>query len=63
MNSELQALFHADQEERTNHPDYGAPEYWALRGSDTERRSVFKAASLSYIMVGCVRGNGDDLHR
>jgi hypothetical protein len=37
MNSELQTLFRADQDERTNHPDYGTPEYWALRGRDTER--------------------------
>ncbi|HBB88256.1 MAG TPA: hypothetical protein DC047_11630 [Blastocatellia bacterium] len=38
MNSELQALFRADQDERANHPDYGTPEYWTLRGRDTERR-------------------------
>ncbi len=38
MNSELQDLFRADQVERSNHPDYGTPEYWALRWRDTERR-------------------------
>ena len=38
MNSELQALFRADQDERTKHPDYGTPEYWMLREQDTERR-------------------------
>jgi hypothetical protein len=38
MNSELQALFRADQDERTNHPDYGTPEYWLLRELDAERR-------------------------
>lgn len=38
MNSELQDLFRADQDERAIHPDYGTPEYWALRARDTERR-------------------------
>jgi hypothetical protein len=38
MSSELQDLFRADQEERTNHPDYGTPEYWSLRERDAERR-------------------------
>jgi len=38
MSSKLQDLFRADQAERKNHPDYGTPEYWALRGRDTERR-------------------------
>jgi hypothetical protein len=39
MNSELQDLFRADQDERTNHPVYGTPEYWALRELDAERRT------------------------
>jgi hypothetical protein len=38
MSSELQDLFRADQDERTNHPDYGTPEYWSLRERDAERR-------------------------
>ena len=38
MNSELQALSSADEDERTNHPACGTPEYWALRGRDAERR-------------------------
>lgn len=38
MNSELQDLFRADQDERTNHPDYGTPEYWLLRERDGRRR-------------------------
>ena len=38
MSSELQDLFRADRDERTNHPDYGTPEYWLLRGRDAERR-------------------------
>jgi hypothetical protein len=38
MSSELRDLFHADQDERTNHPDYGTPEYWTLRERDAERR-------------------------
>jgi hypothetical protein len=38
MNSELQELFRADQDERTNHPYVGTPEYLALRGRDAERR-------------------------
>jgi hypothetical protein len=38
MGSELQDLFRADQEERTNHPDHGTPEYWSLRERDAERR-------------------------
>jgi hypothetical protein len=43
MNGELQALFRADQDERTNHPSYGTPEYWALRGQDTERRKLLQS--------------------
>ena len=38
MSSELQDLFRADQDERTNHPDYDTPEYWALRERDAQRR-------------------------
>lgn len=38
MSSELQDLFRADQGERTNHPDYGTPEYQLLRERDAERR-------------------------
>lgn len=38
MSSELQDLFRADQDERTNHPEYGTPEYWLLRKRDAERR-------------------------
>ena len=38
MSSELQDLFRADQDDRTNHPDYGTPEYWLLRERDAERR-------------------------
>jgi hypothetical protein len=38
MNSELRDLFRADGDERTNHPAYGTPEYWSLRGRDAERR-------------------------
>lgn len=38
MNSELQTLFRADQDERANHPDVGTPEYSALRERDAERR-------------------------
>lgn len=38
MSSELQDLFRADQDERTNHPDYGTPEYRLLRERDAERR-------------------------
>ena len=38
MNSELQDLFRADQADRVNHPAYDTPEYWALRGRDSERR-------------------------
>jgi len=38
MISELQELFSADQDERTNHPQYGTPEYWLLRRRDAERR-------------------------
>jgi hypothetical protein len=38
MNDELKALFLADQNERVNHPAYGAPEYWDLRRRDAERR-------------------------
>jgi hypothetical protein len=38
MNSELQTLFRADQDERANHPDVGTPEYLALRERDAERR-------------------------
>ena len=38
MNNELKALFLADQNERVNHPDYGTPEYWALRRRDAQRR-------------------------
>ena len=38
MSSELQELFRADQDERTNHPEYGTPEYWTLRERDAERR-------------------------
>jgi hypothetical protein len=38
MNNELQALFRADKDERINHPDFGTPEYLALRERDAERR-------------------------
>ncbi len=38
MNSELQTLFRADQDERTNHPQVGTSEYLALRERDAERR-------------------------
>ena len=38
MNSELQTLFRADQDERTNHPQVGTSEYSALRERDAERR-------------------------
>ena len=38
MSSEFQDLFRADQEDRTNHPDYGTAEYWLLRARDAERR-------------------------
>ncbi|HWT03492.1 MAG TPA: hypothetical protein VN256_24795 [Pyrinomonadaceae bacterium] len=38
MSSELHELFHADQADRANHPDYGTPEYRLLRERDTERR-------------------------
>jgi hypothetical protein len=42
MNSELQDLFRADRDERTNHPDYGTPEYHALRERDAGRRKHLK---------------------
>jgi hypothetical protein len=38
MSRELQDLFRADQDERTNHPAYGTPEYWLLRERDAARR-------------------------
>jgi hypothetical protein len=38
MNSELQILLRADQDERTNHPQVGTPEYSALRERDADRR-------------------------
>jgi hypothetical protein len=38
MNHELEALFQADQDERTNHPDVGTPEYVTLRERDAARR-------------------------
>jgi hypothetical protein len=42
MSSELQDLFRADQDERANHPEYGAPQYWLLRERDAERRKRLK---------------------
>ncbi|MBZ0321342.1 MAG: hypothetical protein K8L91_33315 [Anaerolineae bacterium] len=38
MNDELRLLFETDQAERTDHPPYGTPEYWALRERDRLRR-------------------------
>jgi hypothetical protein len=38
MNEELKRLFEADQAERIEHPDYGTPDYWALRERDRQRR-------------------------
>jgi len=38
MSRELQDLFRADRDDRTNHPDYGTPEYRSLRERDAERR-------------------------
>ncbi len=42
MNSELHDLFRADQDERTNHPNFGTPEYWALRERDAARRKCLE---------------------
>jgi len=39
MSSELQDLFRADRNERTNHPEYGTPEYQLLRERDAQRRT------------------------
>jgi hypothetical protein len=47
MSSELQDLFRADQNERSNHPDYGTPEYWALRERDAERRKRLQSIVAS----------------
>ncbi len=47
MNSELQGLFRADQDERVNHPDYGTPEYRALRERDAERRKRLESIIAS----------------
>jgi hypothetical protein len=38
MRRELQLLFRADLNERANHPEYGTPEYHALRERDARRR-------------------------
>lgn len=43
MNSELQKLFRADQDERINHPEYGTREYQSLRERDAERRKRVEA--------------------
>ncbi len=43
MSSELQDLFHADQDDRTNHPAYGTPDYWSLRERDALRRRRLEA--------------------
>ncbi|HEY9401270.1 MAG TPA: hypothetical protein VIQ24_01160 [Pyrinomonadaceae bacterium] len=43
MNSELQNLFRADQEERKNHPHHGTPEYRLLRERDAARRKRLEA--------------------
>jgi len=69
MNSELQDLFRADQDERSNHPDYGTPEYWLLRERDAERRKrlegIIESGGLKepedYYRAGWILNHGESV--
>ena len=69
MSQELRDLFRADQQERTNHPDYGTPEYWSLRERDAERRKrlagIIEAGGLKepedYYHAAWILNHGESL--